>query len=64
ASQLILSVEDNGCGFIAPSPKRSEGRGLNNLRERAKAIGAQVDWRSSRFSSGTRFELILPVTPG
>jgi len=64
ATQLILSVEDNGCGFIAPSPKRSEGRGLNNLRERAKAIGAQVDWRSSRFSSGTRFELILPVTPG
>lgn len=60
-SQLILSVEDNGCGFTTPLPKRSEGRGLNNLRERAKAIGAQIEWRPSRFSSGTRFELMLPI---
>ncbi len=30
-------------------------------RERARAIGAEVDWLSSRFSSGTRFELRLPV---
>ena len=60
-TQLILSVEDNGCGFVAPAPKRSGGRGLNNQRERAKAIGAQIEWRASRFSSGTRFELILPI---
>jgi len=32
---------------------------LNNIRERAKAISAEVSWKSSRFSSGTRFELTL-----
>ncbi len=55
---LVFSVEDNGTGISADNI-RSEGRGLNNIRERARAIGAEVDWRKSRFSSGTRFELTL-----
>lgn len=53
---LVLSVEDNGIGFT-PSAA-SGGRGLNNVRERARSIGAQVSWAPSRFHSGTRFELI------
>lgn len=57
---LVLSVEDNGKGFSAvSSSSNGSGRGLNNIRERARAIGAEVEWRSSRFSSGTRFELNL-----
>ncbi len=60
-SQLVLSVEDNGCGFAPPVIGPHGGRGLNNLRERARVIGAEVDWLHSRFSSGTRFELRLPV---
>ncbi len=59
---LVLSVEDNGRGFSDPSPGDGKGRGLNNLRERARAIGAEVEWLGSRFSSGTRFELRLSVT--
>jgi signal transduction histidine kinase len=55
---LILSVEDNGKG-IPDMDNRDSGRGLNNIRERAKAISAEVSWKSSRFSSGTRFELTL-----
>lgn len=58
---LVLSVEDNGSGFSQEN-KSSTGRGLNNIRERARAIGAEVDWRNSRFSSGTRFELTLSLT--
>lgn len=58
---LVLSVEDNGRGFVLPVPSKSSGRGINNLRERARAIGAEADWTKSRFSSGTRFELRLPV---
>lgn len=54
---LILVVEDNGKG-IGTSPNQ-QGRGLNNIRERARAIGADVSWKDSRFSSGTRFELSL-----
>lgn len=57
---LVLSVEDNGSGF-KPAQRPDSGRGLNNIRERARAIGAAVDWRASRFSSGTRFELTLPL---
>jgi len=60
---LVVAVEDNGKGFDhAPQlPTSSGGRGLHNIRERARAIGAEVSWRNSRFSSGTRFELVLPV---
>lgn len=58
ANQLIvLSVEDNGCGFTLS--KDALGRGLHNIQERARTIGATVEWRSSRFSTGTRFEVSM-----
>ena len=59
--EMILSVEDNGIGFDAEEVMEAGGRGLNNIRERANAIGARVRWVPSRFSNGTRFELILPL---
>ncbi len=63
---LIVVVEDNGRGFdYAPQlPTASGGRGIHNIRERARAIGGQAAWMSSRFSSGTRFELQLPLKEG
>ncbi|HKJ05006.1 MAG TPA: ATP-binding protein [Geopsychrobacteraceae bacterium] len=61
---LVISVEDNGDGFIPGLSPTGNGRGLNNIRERARAIGAEVRWVESRFSSGTRFELCLPVLSG
>lgn len=54
---LVLVVEDNGKGIS--ENRNQQGRGLNNIRERARAIGADVDWKPSRFSTGTRFELTL-----
>ncbi len=64
-NKLVLAVEDNGRGFdFQPRiPGIEGGRGLHNIRERARAIGAQVVWGASRFSAGTRFELQLPL-PG
>lgn len=59
--QVVLSVEDNGVGFDQEQVALRSGRGLHNIRERARAIGGQVAWSASRFSSGTRFELTLPV---
>jgi len=61
---LVVAVEDNGRGFDhAPLlPTASGGRGLHNIQERARAIGAQSSWRKSRFSSGTRFEFLLPLS--
>jgi signal transduction histidine kinase len=63
SGNLVVAVEDNGCGFdhTPQIPTTSGGRGLHNMRERARAIGAQTAWRNSRFSSGTRFELVLPL---
>jgi len=57
---FVLAIEDNGRGMDTATPKQSEGRGLLNIRERARKIGAEVKWSPSRFSSGTRFELTLP----
>ena len=57
---LVLAVEDNGRGIETPSSKYSNGRGLLNICERARKIGAEAKWIRSRFSTGTRFELILP----
>jgi signal transduction histidine kinase len=64
-NKLVLAVEDNGRGFdFQPRiPGVEGGRGLHNIRERARAIGAKVAWGPSRFSTGTRFELQLPL-PG
>ncbi|ORJ61266.1 sensor histidine kinase [Geothermobacter hydrogeniphilus] len=59
--KLVMVVEDNGIGL--PDQVSSGGRGLNNIRERARTIGARVEWKKSRFSTGTRFELTLPVRP-
>lgn len=59
--EVVLSVEDNGRGFDLAAAAQGNGRGLNNIRERARAIGATVSWSPSRFTTGTRFELILPV---
>jgi signal transduction histidine kinase len=57
---LCFSVEDNGRG-MPQEQGFSKGRGLNNIRERAKVIGAEITWKGSRFSSGTRFELTFPI---
>ncbi|OQY20392.1 MAG: hypothetical protein B6I36_01055 [Desulfobacteraceae bacterium 4572_35.1] len=60
-NQLRISVEDNGSGFDLS--KESLGRGLHNIKERARTIGAEVSWKPSRFSSGTRFEVVLNIEP-
>ena len=66
SNTLIVIVEDNGRGFnhTPQLPTESGGRGIHNIQERARAIGGQVRWQSSRFSSGTRFELELPLNEG
>lgn len=61
-NRFIMAVEDNGRGFDPETVGGSSHRGLHNIRERARAIGAQVFWKTSRFSSGTRFELILNLS--
>jgi len=55
ANEFVLGIEDNSSGF---DPKKSiTGRGLSNIRARAKLIEAHVSWEKlSR--SGMKFELV------
>lgn len=61
AEQLLCTVEDNGIGMPTTSPPGA-GHGCINIVERAHALGAQATWHAARFSSGTRFELKLPLS--
>ncbi|MBI3774373.1 MAG: hypothetical protein HY273_02260 [Gammaproteobacteria bacterium] len=63
AQRLQLTVEDNGIGMPSHVPEHTvqAGHGCLNITERARAIGAQTAWVASRFSTGTRFELNLPL---
>ena len=58
-NQLLVVVEDNGLGFDAA--KVASGRGLANINERARVIGGKAQWKPSRFTSGSCFELTLPI---
>ncbi len=63
AQRLQLTVEDNGVGMPGVAREHT-GRGRHgclNITERARAMGAQTAWVASRFSTGTRFELNLPL---
>ena len=65
AQRLLFSVEDNGIGMpvIGSEHTTQAGHGCLNITERARAMGAQTIWVASRFSTGTRFELSLPLPP-
>lgn len=64
SNRVLVTVEDNGIGLSEVSNNNLAGHGLANIRERAKMMGAIVVWRSSRFSTGTCFELTLDVKRG
>ena len=54
---LVLSIEDNGAGFVASG--RSEGFGLRGMRERAEEIGGRLIV-SSTANRGTSVNLSVP----
>ncbi|WP_395751227.1 sensor histidine kinase [Prosthecobacter sp.] len=59
ADGLRIEISDDGIGF--DSAQKSGGHGLNNLRERARAMHATLDIASSP-GGGTRIRLDLPRT--
>jgi len=54
---LLLTLDDDGIGMTLE--KNYHGRGILNIQHRAKLINAEINWKNSRFSSGTRFELTM-----
>ena len=57
---IVLSVSDDGCGMeLRPEQSAQQGFGLNNMRERAVAIGGR--WRvESRPKAGTHISVHVP----
>jgi signal transduction histidine kinase len=57
---IALRVVDDGCGIVGadllPAP---EGFGLRSMRERAAALGGQLNVRQPRMG-GTELEVVLP----
>jgi signal transduction histidine kinase/ligand-binding sensor domain-containing protein len=53
---FILTIEDNGCDFDPDEDRKSDGRGLANMRARASLIDAGISW-TKRDGGGTVFTL-------
>ena len=60
SDNLHISIEDNGIGLS--NIESSRGHGYGNIVERARLIGANIQWRTSRFASGTCFNLVMPIS--
>lgn len=59
-SKSVLSLVDNGTGFVQANIS-ANGRGLNNMRKRATAIGATLSLESA--PGNTRVRVTLPREP-
>ncbi|WAC20542.1 sensor histidine kinase [Luteolibacter sp. SL250] len=56
---LLLRIEDDGKGFDGKAAASSSGTGLRHLRERAEAMGADLEIDSNP-GEGTRIRLNMP----
>lgn len=63
AGQLMLRVEDNGCGIRAKQLRDPRSIGLLGMRERALLLGGQLEIRSHP-SAGTVIEMRVPAWAG
>ena len=60
AAEVVLTVRDNGKGFVPSAPRRPDSHGLTGLRERASLLNGTVRIESSP-GGGTLVELRLPT---
>jgi signal transduction histidine kinase len=54
-TQVLLTVEDNGCGFDPEAPETRGGNGLGNMASRVRTLGGAFQL-SSKVGRGTRIE--------
>ena len=57
---LVLTIEDDGVGIAPERAAQAAGHGLRNMRERAQALGGEVQIEP-RGGGGTRFTLRVPL---
>jgi PAS domain S-box-containing protein len=58
--ELMLEVEDNGCGISRQQVANPHSLGLFSMRERAAALGGTVDFRSNT-GRGTTVSVRMPL---
>jgi signal transduction histidine kinase len=64
AASVRLQIEDDGHGFLVeqrPAPAMARGRGLANMEERVRDLGAQLRLNSTP-GRGTRLEAEFPYS--
>ena len=59
---MEFEVRDNGAGIAHDMLSEAIGKGLDNMRQRARMMGGELTI-SSKFGSGTRVQLTLPLDP-
>ncbi|MDP2834220.1 MAG: hypothetical protein Q8Q28_13185 [Pseudomonadota bacterium] len=60
-SGVLVSIADNGMGYdMGYDETRHGGRGLGNMRDRARRLGAELRIETE---AGTRVEVFLPLNP-
>jgi signal transduction histidine kinase len=57
AGSLLLSVEDDGCGF---DPEKTRGLGVLGMQERVRQLGGRFDLQSAP-GKGTALRVTLPI---
>jgi len=61
--RFILSIQDNGVGFDPDAVEPTDGQGLRNMAERARALGGIFSVKS-RQGSGTEISVQIPLAGG
>ena len=59
ATEFVLTVEDNGIGFVL-TPPQTAGNGLTNLQQRLREVGGQFACESG-IGVGTTVRLTFPI---
>jgi signal transduction histidine kinase len=57
--RLELRISDNGVGFDPAAKRDGWGFGIMSMRERAQAVGGELEIRS-RVGEGTEIEVVIP----
>lgn len=60
-NNILLVVQDDGCGMLPPSARKKKTYGLLGMNERVKLLGGTLEIASAP-GNGTRIEAIIPLT--
>ena len=61
-AHLLISVDDDGVGFVPGAPHPSGGIGLAGIRSRVELLGGALTIRSRPGGTGTSIAIRLPAT--